>query len=1037
MRKTLNFISIIFLLTSSINGFANFIDKDEYTTRFVERTQSDKRFQTAIYQNQVLNESSFRKSLQSSQEKETGNYNALAEHLLKQNRERVDKFLKERAHATITALNKRIAQNKKHLKDGDFGQFDFVIDLRRKIGGSGSEFISTTVRLELNEKIKEFYLETGKAAYIVLSPFFPEQISEAAKADATRHDALNYSLFETFDGRSQLLFLQNYTNYIAKTSQLSNRNNAGVLINIESLLVHKGVSKNAQGKYERLWTVDYLDFAAYSKNLNPEVGNQLIKDIKHDRKNGRIVFSKSKEERESSLREYVSIIRWNFLCAGNLNLAQGKYKVELSQLSTSDVEGFKNAIKNPVEIDYNPSKASNLTDYGNVSPYLDKIIQEYQSRTRNESGVNIELLTTTDSNMPSGKTAMQLITEKKVPTFTILMGLHFTIASNKVWMIWDVKYSDDLSYLPKAVMEDLWKQIGKPTSLDNIAEAFYDVTDNVLLPIGDKITELVNIGFKKLCYFIDLSKELWDNGGRIPESWYKEGGWLSHGIDPIYVGIYNCVIDDIKAIAGLAKLIVYELPIAILDAVNSTMMMVFEYVTDKKYRDEINTRFGELASKTFEYTRGLVQTVAFATGYQYQIFGNITEQEYQRPELISKLITNLKSIDIKKLDADVTAAMSTPFIWMGTELEKCYGYGSSAQEKLYCSGYLGTSVALMFTGIEELAMASVAVRGAEISRVLTRTNLKSYLEKILGVSRKVYPKLDEALMALLRKFPPWASDLVSGVQSLGGKIAANGDEIWIYCANKADILLKIKNNGVSYVRNWIDELEIKIIYPRFGIEEVAMVTPDGTTKTGFFQMVQKENGEFYIKKPKVSKIINTIDELVELVDDSYKALLRRDLNESNELFAFLRNNPDKLEAWKILSNSIHSINVTAINYVDMLKGGTQLSRAPTNDYIKTWRENFPSLQGGNFNVHHSIEQQVQKKWPNLFDEAEINSFPNLRGISGEINSDVHLSRIRKEWDKFYDEFPDGVIPSKQQVLDWAKHVDDMFGQYFSPPIRKP
>lgn len=34
----------------------------------------------------------------------------------------------------------------------------------------------------------------------------------------------------------------------------------------------------------------------------------------------------------------------------------------------------------------------------------------------------------------------------------------------------------------------------------------------------------------------------------------------------------------------------------------------------------------------------------------------------------------------------------------------------------------------------------------------------------------------------------------------------------------------------------------------------------------------------------------------------------------------------------------------------------------------------------------------------------MHSLDNLRGIPKEINSDLHLSKIRKEWNKFYKEF---------------------------------
>ena len=62
---------------------------------------------------------------------------------------------------------------------------------------------------------------------------------------------------------------------------------------------------------------------------------------------------------------------------------------------------------------------------------------------------------------------------------------------------------------------------------------------------------------------------------------------------------------------------------------------------------------------------------------------------------------------------------------------------------------------------------------------------------------------------------------------------------------------------------------------------------------------------------------------------------------------------------------------------------------------------------------------------------EINSIENLRGIPIDLNSDIHLSKIRKEWNAFYKETPN---PTKQQVLDKAAEIDLMFGGLFKPPV---
>lgn len=63
----------------------------------------------------------------------------------------------------------------------------------------------------------------------------------------------------------------------------------------------------------------------------------------------------------------------------------------------------------------------------------------------------------------------------------------------------------------------------------------------------------------------------------------------------------------------------------------------------------------------------------------------------------------------------------------------------------------------------------------------------------------------------------------------------------------------------------------------------------------------------------------------------------------------------------------------------------------------------------------------------------MHSIENLRGIPRDINSEVHLSKIRKKWNKFY---KTNSNPTQQQLLDKATQIDDMFGTQFTPTIRE-
>ncbi|WP_156893518.1 hypothetical protein [Actinokineospora enzanensis] len=85
-------------------------------------------------------------------------------------------------------------------------------------------------------------------------------------------------------------------------------------------------------------------------------------------------------------------------------------------------------------------------------------------------------------------------------------------------------------------------------------------------------------------------------------------------------------------------------------------------------------------------------------------------------------------------------------------------------------------------------------------------------------------------------------------------------------------------------------------------------------------------------------------------------------------------------------------------------------------------------------VHHAVERQAAHIYPGAgLTDAKINSFENLRGIpKGETNNTVHLSRLRKNWNEFYD---DNITATEQDLLDYATRMDDEFGDQFDPRVR--
>jgi hypothetical protein len=93
-------------------------------------------------------------------------------------------------------------------------------------------------------------------------------------------------------------------------------------------------------------------------------------------------------------------------------------------------------------------------------------------------------------------------------------------------------------------------------------------------------------------------------------------------------------------------------------------------------------------------------------------------------------------------------------------------------------------------------------------------------------------------------------------------------------------------------------------------------------------------------------------------------------------------------------------------------------------------EAFPGLRFKVW-VHHAIPQYVLEAYPGLFTEAEIHSLENLRGIPKELNSDLHLSKIAKEWTQF---FSANRTATREQLLQKATEIDLKYGRFFKPPV---
>lgn len=134
----------------------------------------------------------------------------------------------------------------------------------------------------------------------------------------------------------------------------------------------------------------------------------------------------------------------------------------------------------------------------------------------------------------------------------------------------------------------------------------------------------------------------------------------------------------------------------------------------------------------------------------------------------------------------------------------------------------------------------------------------------------------------------------------------------------------------------------------------------------------------------------------------------------------------------------HGDDLGAVTVVSARSPGdpAALGWATTKDYRATFARANPDVDMSTVVVHHAVERNALTRFPGLFDEYELHSIENLRGIPKTINSEVHLRAIRKEWDAFAGRIGDGRLrPTRGDVLEEATRIDEMFGHLFTPRER--
>ena len=104
-------------------------------------------------------------------------------------------------------------------------------------------------------------------------------------------------------------------------------------------------------------------------------------------------------------------------------------------------------------------------------------------------------------------------------------------------------------------------------------------------------------------------------------------------------------------------------------------------------------------------------------------------------------------------------------------------------------------------------------------------------------------------------------------------------------------------------------------------------------------------------------------------------------------------------------------------------------------YRTAFYKTYPHLKNAGLEVHHALPQALLDRHPGLFKAKEIHSLKYLRGIPKTAMKDGERLHklISDSWKEFLE---DHQKPTRAQVLEHMRGLDEEYGRYFMPPLKK-
>lgn len=223
---------------------------------------------------------------------------------------------------------------------------------------------------------------------------------------------------------------------------------------------------------------------------------------------------------------------------------------------------------------------------------------------------------------------------------------------------------------------------------------------------------------------------------------------------------------------------------------------------------------------------------------------------------------------------------------------------------------------------------------------------------------------------------------------------------------------------------------------RAGLSRAAQIDPITTASTEQGQLPTGHRGESR------SAFQQAVDDFGNYLSEGFEALGRAPAG-LGEILRDVRDDPlDAIDKMPVTPGSgLAAEGAAGLRWIgaNLLKGGKIADeviepalKVFSKNYRKAFFKAYPELAGAVI-VHHRVEQKVLTTYIAVITKEMMHSLENLRGIPKELNSTLHLSTIRREWDAFYRRNPTTTL---RKLLEKADEIDDKYGHLFNPPIGK-